>query len=106
MGWRARVGERTLAAFALLVLALLALHPLLDSRLLLGHDARTYPLRLTEWLRAVGDGHWPPVWAPDLDSGHGEPLFEFAPPLLYAAATPFRLAGLELAASLQLALAF
>jgi hypothetical protein len=53
----------------------------------------------------LGDGQVPPVWAPDLGNGHGQPLFEFSPPLVYVAAMPFRLLGLGLADSLQLALA-
>ncbi|MFZ2061800.1 MAG: hypothetical protein WAU82_12365, partial [Candidatus Binatus sp.] len=48
---------------------------------------------------------FPPVWAPDLGSGHGQPLFEFAPPLIYAAAMPFFKAGMSLADSLQFGLA-
>ena len=38
-------------------------------------------------------------------AGHGQPLFEFAPPLIYAAALPFFKAGFVLANSLQFGLA-
>jgi hypothetical protein len=53
----------------------------------------------------LSDHQFPPVWAPDLGSGHGQPLFEFAPPLVYAAALPFFKAGMSLADSLQFGLA-
>jgi hypothetical protein len=45
------------------------------------------------------------VWAPDLSAGYGQPLFQFAPPLVYAAALPFHAAGARLADSIQLGLA-
>jgi hypothetical protein len=51
------------------------------------------------------DRQFPPVWAPDLGSGHGQPLFEFAPPLIYAMALPFFWAGMSLANSLQFGMA-
>ena len=49
---------------------------------------RGLPPRLVEFARAVSDGQLPPIWAPDLGNGYGQPLFEFAPPLVYAAALP------------------
>jgi 6-pyruvoyl-tetrahydropterin synthase related domain len=98
-------GERGRSAVALMLLALLALRPLFRGRLVSGHDALEYPPRLVEMLRVSMAGHLPPVWAPDLGNGHGQPLFEFAPPLLYATALPLRLLDLRLADSLQLALA-
>ena len=54
---------------------------------------------------ALADGQVPPVWAPDLGNGHGQPLFQFAPPLLYLVALPLRLLGAGLTDALQLALA-
>jgi hypothetical protein len=96
---------RAAAALAVTALALLALRPLFRRRLIAGHDATGYPPRMVEFARAVGDGQVPPVWAPDLGSGHGQPLFEFAPPLVHVAALPFQAAGLHLADGLQLAVA-
>jgi hypothetical protein len=97
--------SRLAAAGGLLALAILALHALLRGRLVIGHDSLHYPPRLVEWMRALADGHLPPVWAPDLGHGFGQPLFEFAPPLLYLVATPFRLAGANLPNAVQLAVA-
>ena len=96
---------RVAAALVLAVLCLVALRPLFRGRLIAGHDALEYPPRLVEFARVMADGHVPPLWAPDLGAGRGQPLFEFAPPLLYSVALPFHLAGARLADSLQLALA-
>jgi uncharacterized membrane protein len=101
-----RLATPRVAVTAMLaVCAVVALRPLFRGRLVSGHDAAEYPPRLVEMGRLVGEGHLPPVWAPDLGAGHGQPLFEFAPPLVYAAALPLRAIGLGLADSLQLALA-
>jgi uncharacterized membrane protein len=95
---------RVAAAVAVAALCLVALRPLFRGRLVAGHDSLEYPPRLVEFARVVEDGHVPPLWAPDLGTGHGQPLFEFAPPLLYSLALPFRLSGARLADSLQLGL--
>ncbi|MGB3552426.1 MAG: hypothetical protein WA993_17215 [Candidatus Binatus sp.] len=96
---------RMRTALALAVLILLFTRPLFRGYQLDGHDTLEYPPRLTEFARILGDHQFPPVWAPDLSSGHGQPLFEFAPPLIYAAALPFFKAGMRLADSLQFGLA-
>ena len=95
---------RRRAAAVLGLVALVALHPLVRGRLIDGHDATEYPPRLVEFARAVADRQLPPVWAPDLGNGYGQPLFEFAPPLIYAAALPFHGLGAGLADALQFAL--
>ncbi len=96
---------RTRTALALTILILLFTHTLFRGYLLDGHDSLEYPPRLTEFAKILGDHQFPPVWAPDLGSGHGQPLFEFAPPLIYAAALPFFKGGMSLADSLQFGLA-
>jgi hypothetical protein len=95
---------RTRAALALAILILLFTHSLFGGRLIDGHDTLEYPPRLTEFAKILGDHQFPPVWAPDLGAGHGQPLFEFAPPLIYAAALPFFKVGMSLADSLQFGL--
>jgi hypothetical protein len=92
------------SAVALAALLLLSCRALLRGFLINGHDATAYPPRLVEFVRAVLDGHLPPVWAPDLGNGFGQPLFGFAAPLVYVAALPFSLLGLTLADSYQLGL--
>lgn len=104
LGQRLATPRRT-STLVLLGLMVLAVHALFRGQLIDGHDAAAYPPRLVEFSRAVNDGHIPPLWAPDLGNGYGQPLFEFAPPLLYAAAYPFYAAGCGLADCVQLALA-
>ena len=71
-----------------------------------GHSASELALLLgVEAQKPMSDHQFPPVWAPDLGNGHGQPLFEFAPPLVYAAALPFFKGGMRLADSLQFGLA-
>jgi hypothetical protein len=98
------VQPRFATALLLFALALLALRPLARGKLVDGHDAAEYPPRLVEFAAALGDGQLPPVWAPDLGAGHGQPLFGFAPPLVYAAALPFQASGLRLADSINFGL--
>ncbi|MFZ5786497.1 MAG: hypothetical protein ACOY3Y_08640, partial [Acidobacteriota bacterium] len=95
---------RVAAAAALALVTLVAMRPLLRGRLIDGHDATEYPPRLVEFAQALGDGHVPPLWARDLGNGHGQPLFGFAPPLVYVSALPFHLAGAGLADSIQFGL--
>jgi hypothetical protein len=59
---------------------------------------------VTEFATALGDHQFPPMWAPDLSSGHGQPLFEFSPPLTYAMALPLFECGMRIADSLQFGL--
>ncbi|MCU1277468.1 MAG: hypothetical protein JWM53_1014, partial [bacterium] len=94
-----------LAAVAAAALFVVALHPLFRGQLVDGHDSAAYPPRLVEFDRALGDGQLPPLWAADLGNGHGQPLFEFAPPLVYAAALPLYTAGARTADALQFGLA-
>ena len=95
---------RAQTALALAVLFVVAMRPLFHGNLIDGHHALEYPPRLVEMSRALAD-QFPPVWAPDLGAGHGQPLFEFSAPLLYFVALPFFKAGFRLADSLQFGLA-
>ena len=97
-------GERVKTAFMLALLILLFTRGLFRGQLMDGHDATEYPPRLTEFAKILGEGVFPPIWAPDLSAGHGQPLFEFAPPLAYLAALPFHELGLGIADSYQFGL--
>jgi hypothetical protein len=94
----------TRVALALTILIMLFAHALLTGKLIDGHDSLEYPPRLIEFAKVVGEHQLPPVWAPDLGAGHGQPLFEFAPPLIYATAFPLFELGFSLANSLQFAM--
>ena len=97
---------RFAVAGALFLASLIALHPLFRGRLIMGHDATEYLPRLVEFAKVLSQRQLPPIWAPDLGAGHGQPLFAFSPPLIYAIAMPFYRAGFGLADSTQLGLAF
>ncbi len=96
--------DRVKIAIALALLILLFTRALFRGQLVAGHDSLAYPPRLAEFAKIIGDHQFPPIWAPDLSSGHGQPLFEFSPPLIYAAALPFFKCGMGLADSLQFGL--
>ena len=98
--------RRAAVAGALLLASIIALHPLFRGKLVMGHDSTAYPPRLVEFAKVLSWRQLPPIWAPDLGAGHGQPLFEFAPPLVYAAAVPLYYAGCGLSDSYQLGLAF
>jgi len=89
-----------------LLLSIVALHSLFRGKLISGHDATCYPPRIVEFAKVMLDGQIPAVWAPDLSAGHGQPLFEFSPPLLYLAAMPFYATGFNITDSIQFGLAF
>ncbi len=90
-------------ALGLGALALPVCVALLTSRLPGGHDAFIYLPRLVEFHEAVRQGVWPPRWAPDLSSGYGQPLFLFAPPLVYALGEVGMVLGVGPVAALNLA---
>lgn len=96
--------DRAKIALALALLFLLFTRGLFRGQLVSGHDSMVYPARVPEFAKVLSDHQFPPMWAPDLSSGHGQPLFEFAPPLVYAAALPFFKCGMNLADSLQFGL--
>jgi hypothetical protein len=98
--------DRAKVALALALLILLFTRGLFRGQLVSGHDALAYPPRLTEFSKVVSDHQFPPMWAPDLSNGHGQPLFEFSPPLVYLAALPLFKCGFGVADSFQFALAF
>jgi hypothetical protein len=97
--------DRAKVALALALLILLFTRGLFRGQLVSGHDALAYPPRLTEFAKVVADHQFPPLWAPDLSNGHGQPLFEFSPPLVYLAALPLFKCGIGVADSFQFGLA-
>jgi hypothetical protein len=94
--------DRAKTAIALALLILLFTRALFRGLLIDGHDSTEYLPRVTEFAKIIGEHQFPPLWAPDLSAGHGQPLFEFAPPMAYAVALPFLGIGMKLADSLQL----
>ncbi|MBI4213721.1 MAG: hypothetical protein HY534_05360 [Chloroflexi bacterium] len=103
LGIGARVGPHLpfLAALGAIVLA--AGWPLLQLRLMTGHDYLEYLPRNVEFWRGLSAGQILPRWAPDLSGGYGEPFFNFNPPLIYYTTAFFHAVGLSFVAAENLA---
>lgn len=57
--------------------------PLFTSQLLVGHDSRAAFIRVLGMQEYFGSGQIFVRWFPDLNWGHGGPMFNFYPPLFY-----------------------
>jgi len=77
----------------LIVCTLPATLPLFHPGLFDRSDAFQYISRFFEFNLALGDGQFPPLWAPDLDAGYGNPMFMFYSPLFFFAAELPRFIG-------------
>ena len=97
---------RILPMLVVAALALTAVGPLFDGRMVVGHDAYEHATRTAEYARAVGSGVWWPEWAPNLGHGYGEPVFLFNPPLFYALAAIPTFVGAPIVSAVNLATAF
>src|SRR5262245_16277144 len=69
--------------FALTLLALPALAPLLPPGLPRANDHLPHVYRLVELDALVRQGVWLPRWAPDLVHGYGYPVFNYFPYLAH-----------------------
>jgi hypothetical protein len=85
------------------VLTLLAGLPLLQLKLMSGHDYLEYLPRNVEFFRALTQGQLVPRWAPDFSGGYGEPFFSFNPPLIYAMTAALHALGFNFVAAENLA---
>jgi uncharacterized membrane protein len=88
---------------AVVLMGLLAGLPLLQLRIMSGHDALEYLPRAVEFYQGLAAGQLLPRWAPDLSGGYGQPLFNFNPPLFYYVSALFHALGSGFVASQNLA---
>jgi hypothetical protein len=84
------------------LLALIALHPLLTSGHLWGHDTRAHLFRIAEVARALGEGVLYPRFIPDAYGGLGGPILNFNPVAPYYLPALLVLAGLGPIAALKI----
>ena len=77
----------------LALLTLLASLPLLQFKVMSGHDALVYLPRAVEFYRGLSAWQLFPRWAPDLSAGYGQPLFNFTPPFFYYLSAFFHVLG-------------
>lgn len=87
----------------LVVAVLMAGAPLLRLQAFSGHDALEYLPRNVEFYNGLLAGQWLPRWAPDLSGGHGQPLFNFNPPVIYYLTAFFHAWGSSFSAAESLA---
>ena len=64
-----------------IVFAVITAFPLLNKGLLPTHDGEYHVIRFYEFDKTLRGGDWYPRWAPDLNYGHGIPLFNYVYPL-------------------------
>ncbi|MBK8049480.1 MAG: hypothetical protein IPK16_21605 [Anaerolineales bacterium] len=74
-------------------LAVPALLPFLTDGIPRSFDGRTHMLRVAALERAIRDGVWLPRWMPEMQLGHGYPLFNFYGPAAYYVAVALGLVG-------------
>lgn len=74
--------KNILIGFILVVIWLVASHPLFSPDLFFIHDY-VHGARIGEMTRALADGHFPVRWSQNFGYGFGMPLFEFYAPLPY-----------------------
>lgn len=89
---------------AVLLLALVAVHPLLHSSLPWSADGQLHFWRLVELDHCLRNGYLYPRWMPDLAYGYGFPLLNYYAPLSVYLAEGFHLLGLGFTAALLAAL--
>jgi hypothetical protein len=88
----------------LVLITLLVGLPLLQFKIMGGHDALAYLPRSVEFFEGLKEGQLFPRWAPDLGAGYGEPTFTFNAPLIYYLTAVFHAMGLGFVAAQNLAL--
>ena len=91
-------------AFALALLTLPFLVPLLRPGWVQSHEGLSYPVRQVELLRCWQDGLWSARWFPDLNYGQGYPFLCFYAPLVFFTAGLGQLAGATPDAALKIPL--
>jgi len=94
--------ERSVLVIILATMLIKMAIPFLRGQLVSGHDVWFYPPRLGEFHENLRHGLLLPQWAPDLESGNGQPFFVFTPPFLYYLAEPFFAAGAHAATAFNL----
>ncbi|GEM_PF-180243 len=96
---RARLGAELPYLGAVGALTLLAGLPLMQFKLMSGHDTLEYLPRNVEFSRGLAAGQLLPRWAPDLNAGRGEPFFSFNPPVVYFVSALFHALGFSFVAA-------
>ena len=89
---------------AVLLLVLVAIHPLLQPNLPWSDDGQLHLWRIVELDHCLRNGYLYPRWMPDMAYGYGFPLLNYYAPLSVYLAEGFHLLGLDFTAALLAAL--
>lgn len=96
---RARLGpanrSQIIPLMGVAVASVLVGLPLLQPRLMQGHDTLAYLPRYVEFYEGLRHGEIFPRWAANLAFGFGEPTFNFNPPLIYYLVSGFHSVGFD-----------
>src|ERR1051325_1687109 len=84
---------QSLPLLLVLCLAVAAGTPLLQGKVLSGHDSLFYPPRATVFYTGLREGMLLPRWTQEFAFGYGEPYFNFNAPILYYLSSLFRFCG-------------
>jgi len=85
---------------AVLLLALVAIHPLFGPTLPWSDDGQLHFWRVVELDHCLRNGYFYPRWMPDMAYGYGYPLLNYYAPLSVYLAEGFHLLGLDFTAAL------
>jgi hypothetical protein len=94
----------TIKSIAVLLLALVAIHPLLGPTLPWSADGQLHFWRVVELDHCLRNGYFFPRWMPDMAFGYGYPLLNYYAPLSLYLAEGFHLLGLDFTAAFLAAL--
>jgi hypothetical protein len=94
----------TAKSIAVLLLALVAIHPLLQPTLPWSDDGQLHLWRVVELDHCLRNGYLYPRWMPDMAYGYGFPLLNYYAPLSVYLAEGFHLLGLDFTTALLAAL--
>ena len=98
------VKESVLLGFVILIL-LLQLRPLwISSGFPKTHDGENHLGRIANYALALGEGQFPPRWAPSFLGGHGYPVFNYNYPLFNILAVPFLVLDLDVEFTMKILL--
>lgn len=97
--------HKILVVFGILTLVLAVSWSFFRPGLFRVHDF-VHAARISEYARAVEDGHFPVRWSENFGYGFGMPLFEFYAPLPYAVGAFLWRLGIPMALTIKLLFAF
>lgn len=98
-------GKTALAYSLLIACSLLVTYPLLQDGFFKGGDFMREIVRVAEYAHSLKNSGFPVRWGSNLEGGHGDPIYNFFPPIFMLIASLFSIAGgLSVPSSIKIAL--